>query len=397
MGEPVVFADATGYNEPGGNMNFFKTTIFILIIILLLSNHPLLAGQQAVVIAMCGPTVKQIKNINLLYERSIINCDRIKLLCLYHQDERIYHKPSFEEEIITDYRTAIKYVEEEGLGWVYFITIKGKVGLKDLFRENTWTSQFREVFDQSQGVIFTGGSDIPPSVYGQENSLLTSAATPVRSFYECSFLFHLLGGSQNPDFPAFLESKPDYAVLGICLGAQTMNVATGGTLYQDIPSQIYQLKTVEQLLKLSTEKIHSSRYIKKLYPFETKMAPAFHRIKLEGHHPWIDKMGMRPSDTPSVLSSHHQSIQRLGKNLVVAATSMDGKVIEAIVHSRYKNVLGVQFHPENFHLYKKGSRFKTFPGKDPTLNLRRFLHNHPPSMKFHRKMWKWFSEALLGM
>lgn len=374
-----------------------KAIIITILLSLVLSSQTYIAGQDEVVFAMCGPTIKQIKNINLLYEKNFLTIKRIRLLCVYHQDELIYHKPTFEEEVITDYQIAVQYAKQEELDWVRFEVIKGTVAIENLFKNNIWTPQFKRIFDHSQGIIFTGGSDIPPSVYGEENSLLTSAATPIRSLYECSFLFHLLGGSQKPDALAWLEARPEYVILGICLGAQTLNVATGGTLFQDIPSQIYRLKTIEQVLKLSSDKIHSSIYIKKIFPFEKDLAPAFHQIKIIGSHPWIHKMDLRQSDQPYVLSSHHQSINHLGKDLVVAATSLDGKVTEAIIHSKYKNVLGIQFHPEYYPLYQKGSRFKPSPGKEARLNLRTFLQDHPPSMEFHQKLWKWFSEALLGI
>ena len=377
-------------------MKSMKAILIAFLLTLVLGTHTITAGQHDVVFAMCGPTIKQIKNINLLYERDLLNHNRIKLLCVYHQDELIYHKPTFEEEIITDYRIAVQYAKEEKLDWIHFEIVKGDVKIEDIFKKNAWTPQFKKIFDETQGIIFTGGSDIPPSVYGEENNLLTTAATPLRSLYECSFLFQLLGGRQKPDATAWLESKPEYVILGICLGAQTMNVATGGTLIQDIPSQIYRLETIEQVLRLPPDKIHSSLYLKKLFPFEENLAPALHKIKLIGLHPWILKMGLHQSDRPFVLSSHHQSIRHLGKNLKVAATSMDGKVIEAIVHSTYKNVLGVQFHPEYISLYEKGTYVKASPGKEPRLNLRSFLRDHPPSMKFHQKLWKWFSEALLG-
>lgn len=377
-------------------MKPLKSIMFWLWLSLILNFQPSMAGKNEAAIVMCGPSIKQIENINQLYERDLLHLKNIKLICVYHQNELIFHRPSFEEEIITNYQPAIDYVRKKDLDWVSFEVIQGVVEIKNLFKHNIWTPQFKRIYDQSQGIIFTGGYDLPPSIYGEENNLLTSATTPIRSLYECSFLFHLLGGSQNSDFTAWLESRKNYVVLGICLGAQTLNVSTGGTLFQDIPSQIYHLNTIEQVLKLSPDKIHSSVYIKKLHPFEKGLAPAFHQIKFKDHSLWTQKMGMHKSDRPFVLSSHHQSIKNLGKDLVVTATSLDGKVIEAIAHSRYKNVLGVQFHPEYFSLYQKGSRFKTSPRQKPNLNLRSFLFNHPPSMKFHQNLWKWFSEALLG-
>ncbi|MCK4835254.1 MAG: gamma-glutamyl-gamma-aminobutyrate hydrolase family protein [Candidatus Aminicenantes bacterium] len=364
-------------------MKIISSIITLTAIIITLFIPLQSAIDQSVVIAMTSPSVKQIKNIEILYEKDLLRIEKIKLICIYHENEK------------ADYSPSMKYTEANHLTWVSFITINGLPPFEDIFKLNQWTPQFKRIFDQSQGVIFTGGYDIPPSIYGEENNLLSSAATPIRSRYECSFLFHLLGGRQNPDFTAWLESRKSYVVLGICLGAQSMNVATGGTLVQDIPSQIYHLNTIEQVLKLSPDKIHSSIYIKKLHPFEKDMAPAFHQIKFGNHSLWTQKMGLCKSDCPFVLSSHHQSIKNLGKDIVVTATSLDGKVIEAIAHSRYNNVLGVQFHPEYFALYQKGKHFKKKPGSSPNLNLRSFLMDHPPAMKFHIHLWKWFSEALI--
>ncbi len=189
------------------------------------------SADDEIVIVMCGPLADQIENIEVMYEKDIITLDRIKLIAVYHEGED------------TDYAPARRYVEENNLSWVTFQTIEGEVDQDDLFKKNDWTKQFREIFDNSDGITFTGGADFPPGIYGQENILLTDAATPVRSYYEVSFLFHLLGGSRNPGFKAFLESRPTYSVLGICLGFQTMNVACGGTLVQDIPSQKYKLKS----------------------------------------------------------------------------------------------------------------------------------------------------------
>jgi putative glutamine amidotransferase len=212
--------------------------------------------------------------------------------------------------------------------------------------------------------------------------------------YEVSFLFHLVGGKQNPPFIPFLTSRPEYPILAICLGAQTLNVAAGGTLVQDIPGEIYGCQTMEQVLRLDPENIHSSTYTKKLNILEDDLAPAFHRIRLKGDSIFVQKMDMKESDHPYILTSHHQAVEGLGRGLVVTATSMDGRVVEAVAHIKFKNVLGVQFHPEYEGLFRKGRFFKRGPGESQTWNLRRFLLDHPPSMKFHQKLWQWFARAL---
>ena len=340
------------------------------------------AGQDIVVIAMCRPTVSQIQNIVDLYERDLLTIQKIRLLCIYHEEE------------VTDYQPSLDHVKEQKLNWIRFYQVKGMVPMDRLFSKNGWTPQFKDIFSRSHGIIFTGGMDIPPSVYRQETHLLTENTTPIRSLYECSFLFHLIGGSQNAEFLPLLHASPSYPILGICLGCQTMNVAAGGTLIQDIPSDLYGIKTIEQLMKKNQDHIHSSRYLNQLYPLEKDLARAFHRIQFVGDSLFVSQMGMKPSDHPYVLTSHHQAVGKLGQNILVTARSMDGKVVEGIQHRRFPNVLGVQFHPESRDLFRKGAYYKQSPHQAADFNPRLFLTDHLPSMDFHKSLWRWFSQAL---
>jgi len=331
------------------------------------------------VIAMCRPTIDQIKNIVIMKEAGLFGNSGIRLLCVYHEKE------------LTGYEAARQYVRDKKLAWIAFAELKGKVAAEKLFGQNRWTSQFREIFETAGGIIFTGGMDIPPAIYSEENSLLTEATTPYRTLYETSFLFHLIGGSRNNDFPSFLDEKPDYPVLGICLGAQTMNIAAGGSLFQDIPSEIYGLRTVEKVLKMDSERIHSSRYLKAMFPGDNEIiSPAFHRVRLTGQSVILKQMLTGLEGYPMVLSSHHQSVKKVGKGLFVAAVSMDGKIIEALEHEKYKNVLGVQFHPEYRHLHSGLQFFTSDPEKGDFFSLKHFLKKNTPSTVFHRNLWRWF-------
>ncbi|MCP5049673.1 MAG: hypothetical protein GY940_21060 [bacterium] len=359
------------------------------ILILVLVTIPLHAGDhsskgeaQEIVIAMCRPSVSQIKNIEHMYEKDIITLHRIKLIAVYHEDEA------------TDYSYSHDYVKEKNLAWVSFRPITGEVKVGDLFKKNAWTRQFKSIFENSHGIIFTGGADIPPAVYGEKNNLLTDASTPVRSYYELSFLFHLLGGDRNPGYVPLLESNEKYSVLGICLGFQTMNVACGGSMYQDIPSQVYGFTSMEQVLAAGQDRTHSWNYIRKLNPREKDLPPAFHRIKLKKNGIFVKEMGMNKKDTPLVLTSHHQALKKIGKNLKVIASSIDGKIVEAISHKKYENVLGIQFHPEPWKLYQKNYFFRKEPGAPLNFNLRRYLISNPPAMSFHKKLWNWFSQSM---
>lgn len=365
-----------------------KRSKLLIIIILIFCVSPFfnegsVVSGEVPVIVMCRPTIDQIRNIGVMKSAGLLGDGEISLICVYHEKE------------LTDYSNSRKYVADRRLKWVFFAELKGKVARDDLFRENIWTSQFREIFDVSDGIIFTGGMDIPPGIYGEKNSLLTEATTPYRTQYESSFLFHLIGGGQNVSFKPFLEERRDYPVLGICLGAQTMNIAAGGSLVQDIPSEVYGLGSVEQVLKQGREKIHSSRYIKALFPGESKdIAPAFHGIIITGKSILLKKIAGNLKGPPMVLSSHHQSAKKIGKDLFVAATSTDGKIIESIEHRRFKNVLGVQFHPEYRYLHKGLKFFTNDPEGKSFFSLKNFLKRNPPSVLFHKNLWSWFAEEI---
>lgn len=368
----------------GGLMQnkWFGKVFFILVLIGL--SLPLTAAPDEVSFALCRPSAKQIRNIVEMYEKDILPLKKIRLIAVYHEDE------------VSDYNEAAKYVKENKLSWVTFKPVTGTVAMADIYKTNAWTGQFRWIFENTRGIIFTGGMDIPPALYGQENHLLTEATTPVRTNYEVSFLFHLLGGSNNPGFKPFLEDNEKYAILGICLGCQSMNVACGGTMIQDIPSQVYKFTSMEQVLNAGQDQIHSWRYIVLLNPLEKdNLPPAFHRIKLKKKSIITAEMGLKKSDTPLVLTSHHQALDKMGKGLKVIATSMDGKIVEAIQHEKYSNVLGVQFHPEVYTLYMKGKWYKQTPGAPLDFNLREYLMAHPASWNLHKSIWRWFSQSLL--
>jgi putative glutamine amidotransferase len=212
--------------------------------------------------------------------------------------------------------------------------------------------------------------------------------------YEISFLFHLLGGRQNPSFTPFLAVRKDFPLLAICLGAQSLNVATGGTMIQDIPTAVYGQKTVEEVLASTPDQIHSSVYLEKLFPNDTELMYAFHRIRLGKDSVFVRKLGFTSSDRPFVATAHHQAIGKLGANLRVTATSLDGKIVEAVEHTLFANVLGIQFHPERHTLYRKGFWQHEKTGAPLDFNLLAFLKANPPTYAFHLAIWKWFSEQV---
>ncbi len=248
-----------------------------------------------------------------------------------------------------DYKMSERFIEESGLHHMNLYWVEDSLTPQDLFQENKLSRHYRHIFERSDGIVFFGGPDIPPLTYGQNTNLLTVVTDPHRHYFELSFLFHLLGGYQDPDFTALLEEKPGYCILGLCLGMQSMNVATGGSMIQDIPTQIYGFSTYEEIIAAEQNIRH--RVYRTYYPTLTADSRAYHQIKLtEPGHMAIINGGI--SHTPMVYSAHHQATDKLGKGFKVTALSMDGKVTEAIEHYIFPNVIGVQFHPEARFLYE---------------------------------------------
>jgi len=292
-----------------------------------------------------------------------------------------------------DFQESRRYAREHNLDWVRFHVIDAPVNEKELFRANTLTPEFERVVSAADGVIFFGGPDIPPSVYGEKTNLLTEISDPYRHYLEVSAAYHLIGGPGEKGRKPLLDSRPDFPVLGICLGFQTLNVGAGGTLIQDIWSELYDRDHVEDIIALGPERWHNNPY-RLIFPLEKLMTYNFHTIDLKPASVFCREMGFSPADHPRILSSHHQAVKKLGAGLRVFATSRDGRVIEAFGHERFANVLGIQFHPEHPLLWDRQPQFRQKPGDEPTSYFA-ILDGAPPSVAFNRKIWEWFADKLV--
>ena len=164
-----------------------------------------------------------------------------------------------------------------------------------------------DIFNLLDGLIITGGNfDISPKLYGQK-SHNSRNIKDLRTNFEISIC------------KIFLEStKP---ILGICGGEQLMNVVCGGTLIQDI--QKSNTKALEHEQTNPRDQVS-------------------HIVKV------VDNTSLKKIVKKSIISvnsAHHQSVDRLGKNLISNGYSTDG-VIESIEHTIHKWCIGVQWHPE---------------------------------------------------
>lgn len=328
---------------------------------------------------LTDPTVHNIETVQFLIDNRLlrINKQKIKLIGVYFEDQNY------------DFNKTKNYIEKNGLKNIFLQEINGKLNENNLFENNACTGQLRKVFDNSIGIFFFGGPDIPPGVYGEEN-VRSEVTDPERHFFEATFLFHLLGGSQNKAYNAFLNEKPNYLVTGFCLGMQTMNVATGGTLIQDIPYELFGAENAEATIKVGQANLHRN-YWQELSDDSLLMGINLHTVRFTENPFFGETIKLPKHMEPRIVSSHHQAAEKLGFGMEVAAVSPDGKIVEALVHSQYPNVFAVQFHPEVPGIYKDLYVRKFQPGDEP-----RSYHDllGKQSVKFHKKYWRHISRVL---
>lgn len=166
----------------------------------------------------------------------------------------------------------------------------------------------RQYIGRLDGLVISGGAfDIHPSYYNEKPIKELGVIKEKRTEFELEM--------------THLALKRDLPLLGICGGAQAINVALGGSLYQDIATQAPHAYQHEQGAKkeIGGHKVTIER--------GTKLAEILRRRTLE------------------VNTTHHQAVKAIGTGLVVNATAEDG-LIEGIESSRHSFVLGVQWHPE---------------------------------------------------
>lgn len=159
----------------------------------------------------------------------------------------------------------------------------------------------------SDGVVFSGGGDVDPLLFGEEPVEKMGAMLPSRDQYEITL-------AQQ----AVLLGKP---LLGICRGPQVINVAFGGSLYQDIT-------------------LCESQYVK--HSQQAKGEAASHTVDIVPNTRLHDILG---TTKLAVNSFHHQSLKEIAPGFIVAALAKDG-IIEAIERPGNLFVVAVQWHPE---------------------------------------------------
>ncbi len=339
------------------------------------------ARDAGVRLVVFNPEVFNIQCLVALRKNGAIDVPDLTVVGVYHVKQ------------VDRFARSRKYVEENGLDWFKFHAVSAEISEPVLFKTNACTPEFEQIVKKADGVIFFGGPDIPPSVYGEKTLLLTNITDPYRHYLEASAAFHFLGGSQDAKFKPLLDRRPGFPVLAICLGFQTLNIGTGGTLVQDIWTEVYGKTTVEDIIGLGPEQWHNNPY-RFLFPLDNLMGVNYHTLQLGDNSKFVKAMGFKPSDHPRIRSSHHQALEKMGQDLVAVASSRDGRIIEAIEHKKYPNVLGLQFHPEHYLHFDDEPRFRMKPG-DPVTSLKAILEGAPPSAEFNKGIWRWFAGRLV--
>jgi gamma-glutamyl-gamma-aminobutyrate hydrolase PuuD len=200
---------------------------------------------------------------------------------------------------------------------VFMVPTVDKDGL--LHRSEVRLADYARALD---GLVLQGGADVSPATYGETPLAPEWAGDRLRDVYEMELVHE------------FVEAgKP---VLGICRGAQLINVAFGGTLYQDIRSQ------------LAEAQVHVTDAYEK-HRHDIRFEPGSGLARL-----------YRGLEKPVVTSIHHQSIKALGRGLRVEAWSEPDGVVEAIRGSGRSYVFAVQWHPE-FHYPADGATLDSAP------------------------------------
>ena len=199
------------------------------------------------------------------------------------------------------YKLYSRYVNYVLLGG----SVRGETVLPVILPFTDDPAVIRGYAERFDGYLFTGGDDVDPSRYGEERHPQCGEGEPDRDRFELALLSELIA--------------LDRPVFGICRGIQVMNVALGGSLWQDIGSQAH-----GQLVPHWEDTPDGRR----------------HTVYASGNLAAL--LGACEIRTNSF---HHQAVKKPGEGLVVCARSHDG-LVEAVESTRLSYYKAVQWHPE---------------------------------------------------
>jgi len=191
---------------------------------------------------------------------------------------------------------------------IYFETIENFGGVPILLPNLTDLEVINDWFKILNGILVTGGEDIHPSFYGEEIASDKVEVTNERDFLE----IELIKKTKVKEIP----------VLGICRGPQVINVAFGGSLYQDL--------ALRKEFTLEHNNSGKPKYSNR------------HQIVVTENSKLNNIIGKKET---WVNTYHHQIIKNIAPEFITSALSKDDQVIEALEHKNAR-IIGVQWHPE---------------------------------------------------
>jgi putative glutamine amidotransferase len=211
---------------------------------------------------------------------------------------------------LTTYRqqaqTGVWDVQASFLPAIYLDGVTGAGGIASLLPPQPVDDAIAgRLLDGLDGLVLTGGRDVDPATYGQVAHPITDQPAGDRDTFE----FALVRGALTRGLP----------VLGICRGAQVLNVALGGTLHQHLPDVLGHIKHQAGNAVFTTSGVRT--------------VPGTRLAALIG-------------ESSDAQCYHHQAIDRLGQGLVISAQDGADGVIEAVEMPGENFVLAVQWHPE---------------------------------------------------
>jgi putative glutamine amidotransferase len=174
------------------------------------------------------------------------------------------------------------------------------------------------LLDHLDGLMLTGGADVDPGLYGEPAHDTVTRIIPERDALEVALCREAL--------------RRDMPLLAICRGQQVLNVATGGTLIQDLPSQWKGAVNHD--------------------PEGERWSPA-HEVRILPGTRLREILGQ---ERVEVNSFHHQAVKEPGQGVVVSAFAEEDDVVEGIEIPGRRLAVGVQWHPEAF--WDKDGRFQ---------------------------------------
>ncbi|HEU5088497.1 MAG TPA: gamma-glutamyl-gamma-aminobutyrate hydrolase family protein [Roseiflexaceae bacterium] len=202
------------------------------------------------------------------------------------------------------------YTPANGNAISYLRAVEAAGGIPALIHQTRDADVLEMHYQRCDGLIFAGGADVDPSCYHAARHPMLQETAPEQDALELWLARR-----------AIADGKP---VFGICRGIQLLNVALGGTLYQDIPSEIPGALNHNQSTDLRD------------------MAALAHPIELD-QDSWLAQR--LDAEAPMVNTLHHQAIRDLAPGLRIVARAPDG-VVEAVEGTGAGFILGVQLHPE---------------------------------------------------